>query len=310
MPGNTENLPRRPRPAPPLRPPAPRTPRAMIREGEQVTFRGLAARQGYRWTSSTATPGSALPIIERHRTARPARPEPAARRRGTASSVVRTLTAQLADLKRRHREETAAEPRTRAGPRREPPAAPPPHRRRPGRTLPWQRERQRHRPAGHDPLVRCQDPVDTRQGCSYPPGTGRTRRDPRPAPRTRPPRAPAHQRRTNGGRHLAADRRPPRIQGPPGRSAAPPVPHAALTPLSQTRTRTGKTVAIRSAVADLDPSGHTVIYIGNPATGVRGILAHVVTALGGRPVDGTAALAIQAWSVLAGEAAERGRTRS
>ena len=71
---------------------------------------------------------------------------------------------------------------------------------------------------------------------------------------------------------------------------------------------TGKTVAIRSAVADLDPSGHTVIYIGNPATGVRGILAHVVTALGGRPVHGTAALAVQAWTVLAGEAAERGRT--
>ncbi len=54
--------------------------------------------------------------------------------------------------------------------------------------------------------------------------------------------------------------------------------------------------------------GHTVIYIGNPATGVRGILAHVVTALGGKPVHGTAALAVQAWSVLAGEAAERGRT--
>ena len=71
---------------------------------------------------------------------------------------------------------------------------------------------------------------------------------------------------------------------------------------------TGKTVAIRSAVADLDPSGHTIIYIGNPATGVRGILAHVVTALGGRPVHGTAALAVQAWNVLAGEAAERGRT--
>ena len=35
--------------------------------------------------------------------------------------------------------------------------------------------------------------------------------------------------------------------------------------------------------ADLDPSGHTVIYTGNPATGVRGILAHVVTALGLRP---------------------------
>ena len=42
----------------------------------------------------------------------------------------------------------------------------------------------------------------------------------------------------------------------------------------------------------------------------RGILAHVVTALGGRPVHGTAALAVQAWTVLAGEAAARGRTRS
>jgi type II secretory pathway predicted ATPase ExeA len=71
---------------------------------------------------------------------------------------------------------------------------------------------------------------------------------------------------------------------------------------------TGKTVAIRAAVADLDAAAHTVIYIGNPATGVRGILAHVVTALGGKPVHGTAALAVQAWSVLAGEAAERGRT--
>ena len=71
---------------------------------------------------------------------------------------------------------------------------------------------------------------------------------------------------------------------------------------------TGKTAAIRCAVADLDPASHTIIYIGNPATGVRGILAHVVTALGGKPVHGTAALAIQAWTVLAGEAAERGRT--
>ncbi len=70
---------------------------------------------------------------------------------------------------------------------------------------------------------------------------------------------------------------------------------------------TGKTVAIRSAVADLDPAGHTVIYIGNPATGVRGILASVVTALGAKPVHGTAALAAQAWNTLAGEAAERGR---
>jgi type II secretory pathway predicted ATPase ExeA len=71
---------------------------------------------------------------------------------------------------------------------------------------------------------------------------------------------------------------------------------------------TGKTVAIRSAVADLDPAAHTIIYIGNPSTGTRGIHDRVVTALGGKPVHGTAALATQAWNVLAGEAAERGRT--
>jgi type II secretory pathway predicted ATPase ExeA len=39
----------------------------------------------------------------------------------------------------------------------------------------------------------------------------------------------------------------------------------------------------------------------------RGIPAAIVTALGGRPAHGTAALAIQAWHTLAGEAAERGR---
>ena len=71
---------------------------------------------------------------------------------------------------------------------------------------------------------------------------------------------------------------------------------------------TGKTAAVRAAVAGLDPAGHNVIYVGNPATGVRGILAAAVTALGGRPAHGTAALAVQAWSTLAGEAAERGRT--
>ena len=46
---------------------------------------------------------------------------------------------------------------------------------------------------------------------------------------------------------------------------------------------TGKTVAIRAAVADLDPASHTVIYVGNPSTGAAGDLAHVVTALGGKP---------------------------
>jgi hypothetical protein len=79
----------------------------MIREGEQVTFRGLAARAGVSLDFLYRNAGIRA-RIERHRTARLSRPEPAADAGGeTASSVVRTLTAQLSDLKRRHREETA-----------------------------------------------------------------------------------------------------------------------------------------------------------------------------------------------------------
>jgi len=78
---------------------------AMIKAGEPVTFRGLAARAGvsldflYRNTAIRAR-------IEQHRSARPRRqqPGPAA----LPASVVRTLTAQLADLRRRHHEETTA----------------------------------------------------------------------------------------------------------------------------------------------------------------------------------------------------------
>jgi len=78
---------------------------AMIKAGEPVTFRGLAARSGvsldflYRHTAIRAR-------IERHRAAQPA---PAARPAPDhPSSVIRSLTAQLTDLKRRHREETTA----------------------------------------------------------------------------------------------------------------------------------------------------------------------------------------------------------
>jgi type II secretory pathway predicted ATPase ExeA len=71
---------------------------------------------------------------------------------------------------------------------------------------------------------------------------------------------------------------------------------------------TGKTVAARAALAGIDHTRHTVIYIGNPAVGVRGIHHRIVTSLGGRPEHGTAALTAQAYDVLAGEAAERGRT--
>ena len=83
---------------------------AMIKAGEPVTFRGLAARAGvsldflYRNTAIRAR-------IEQHRSARPRcqQPGPAALpAQDPSASVVRTLTAQLADLRRRHHEETTA----------------------------------------------------------------------------------------------------------------------------------------------------------------------------------------------------------
>ncbi|MGH3504586.1 MAG: AAA family ATPase, partial [Nocardioidaceae bacterium] len=43
----------------------------------------------------------------------------------------------------------------------------------------------------------------------------------------------------------------------------------------------GKTVAVRAALADLDPSRHQVIYIPDPTIGIRGIQSAIVTALGG-----------------------------
>ena len=43
----------------------------------------------------------------------------------------------------------------------------------------------------------------------------------------------------------------------------------------------GKTVALRAAVAALDPTRHQVIYIANPAFGTRGLYVAIVRALGG-----------------------------
>jgi hypothetical protein len=83
---------------------------AMIGAGEPVTFRGLAARARvsldflYRSTAIRAR-------IEHQRAAQPGRTRPvpaASPAPDHPSSVVRSLTAQLTDLKRRHREETAA----------------------------------------------------------------------------------------------------------------------------------------------------------------------------------------------------------
>jgi type II secretory pathway predicted ATPase ExeA len=69
----------------------------------------------------------------------------------------------------------------------------------------------------------------------------------------------------------------------------------------------GKTVAARAAVADIDPSRHTVIYLANPAIGARGIYMSIVAHLGGTPRFHKAALIPQAADLLAAETTERGR---
>lgn len=70
----------------------------------------------------------------------------------------------------------------------------------------------------------------------------------------------------------------------------------------------GKTVAIRAALAGLDTSRHTIIYLGNPAVGGRGLYAGIVRALGGVPRFHKAALIPQTVDLLAAEDHERGRT--
>jgi hypothetical protein len=83
---------------------------AMARAGETVTFRSLAARAGvsldflYRNTQIRVR-------VEQLRTTQQTRPPASGPDRaepGQPGNVVRALTAQLADLKRRHREETTA----------------------------------------------------------------------------------------------------------------------------------------------------------------------------------------------------------
>ena len=69
----------------------------------------------------------------------------------------------------------------------------------------------------------------------------------------------------------------------------------------------GKTVALRAALAGLDPSRHTVIYLPNPAVGARGLYAALVSGLGGTPRFHTAALIAQTMDHLAAEKHERGR---
>lgn len=69
----------------------------------------------------------------------------------------------------------------------------------------------------------------------------------------------------------------------------------------------GKTVAARAAVAGLDASRHTVLYLGTPGVGLRGIYGLIITSLGATPRFHHAALIPQAQEMLAAESAERGK---
>jgi Family of unknown function (DUF6262) len=80
--------------------------REMIRRGDSITFRGLAQTAGvsldflYRTTDIRERVER---LRSQQRTSQP--PRPAQADPDQPSSVVRTLTAQMAELKRRHREE-------------------------------------------------------------------------------------------------------------------------------------------------------------------------------------------------------------
>ena len=69
----------------------------------------------------------------------------------------------------------------------------------------------------------------------------------------------------------------------------------------------GKTCAARAAVAGLDRSRHTIIYLANPAVGTRGIYCQIVSALGGEPHHYKANLIPQACELLDRERAERSK---
>ena len=69
----------------------------------------------------------------------------------------------------------------------------------------------------------------------------------------------------------------------------------------------GKTVAVRAALAELDQARSTIIYLGTPAVGARGLYHGIVTALGGVPRFHKAALIPQTTDLLAAEEHERGR---
>lgn len=69
----------------------------------------------------------------------------------------------------------------------------------------------------------------------------------------------------------------------------------------------GKTVAVRAATHNLDTSRHTIVYLPNPAIGIRGLHGAIATALGQAPRFHHATLVPQVEKALHTEVAEKGR---
>ncbi len=67
----------------------------------------------------------------------------------------------------------------------------------------------------------------------------------------------------------------------------------------------GKTVAVRTVLAGLDASRHTIIYLPNPMIGVRGLHEAIVTTFGETPHRGSSLLTAQATAILAAQHDER-----
>jgi type II secretory pathway predicted ATPase ExeA len=70
----------------------------------------------------------------------------------------------------------------------------------------------------------------------------------------------------------------------------------------------GKTVSVRTVLAGLDATRHTVIYLPNPMIGVRGLHEAILTTFGQPPSQFTSRVIAQASAALAAERDERGRT--
>ncbi len=72
-------------------------------------------------------------------------------------------------------------------------------------------------------------------------------------------------------------------------------------------TGAGKTVAVRAAVASLDRTKHTLVYLSNPSGGCRGLYVAIATALGATPRFYKAEAITQTAALLAAEEHERHR---